>query len=82
VGQPKDGDTRAPYAVWEDGTIELRRVAYPLGATVQAYARTSLASPKVENLIAVLRTGGTLPSTGVAESKIGSAVWTFPARRP
>ena len=27
VGQPKDGDTRAPYAVWEDGVVELRRIA-------------------------------------------------------
>jgi putative phosphoesterase len=70
VGQPKDGDTRAPYAVWEDGKIELRRVAYPIEATVQAYARTPLASSDVESLIAVLRTGGTLPSTDVAEMAI------------
>ncbi len=67
VGQPKDGDTRAPYAVWEDGKVELRRVAYPIEATVQAYARTPLASSDVESLITVLRTGGTLPSTDLAE---------------
>jgi hypothetical protein len=47
--------------VWEDGKIELRRIAYPMEATVQAYARTPLASSEVESLIAVLRTGGTLP---------------------
>jgi putative phosphoesterase len=70
VGQPKDGDTRAPYAVWEDGKIELRRVAYPIEATVQAHARTPLASSDVESLIAVLRTGGTLPATDVAEMVI------------
>jgi len=28
VGQPLDGDPRAAYAVWEDGRITLRRVAY------------------------------------------------------
>jgi diadenosine tetraphosphatase ApaH/serine/threonine PP2A family protein phosphatase len=70
VGQPKDGDTRAPYAVWEDGKVELRRVAYPMEATVEAYARTALASSDVESLIAVLRTGGTLPPTEVAKLAI------------
>jgi putative phosphoesterase len=70
VGQPKDGDTRAPYAVWEDSKVELRRVAYPVEATVQAYSRTPLASSDVESLIAVLRTGGTLPSTDVVEIAI------------
>jgi protein phosphatase len=28
VGQPLDGDRRAAYAVWEDGTITLRRAEY------------------------------------------------------
>jgi putative phosphoesterase len=67
VGQPKDGDIRAPYAVCEDGKLELRRVAYPIEATVRAYARTPLASSDVESLIAVLRTGGTLPPAAVAQ---------------
>src|SRR5271165_1733149 len=70
VGQPKDGDPRAAYAVWEDGKVILRRVAYPIDATVAAYARTRLASSDVESLLAVLRTGGTLPSSGVAELAI------------
>ena len=38
----------------------------PFEETVKAYARTGLASSDVESLIAVLRTGGTLP-TKVAE---------------
>jgi putative phosphoesterase len=67
VGQPKDGDPRAPYGVWEDGNVKLRRVAYPIDATAAAYGRTPLASWDVESLLTVLRTGGTLPSTGVAE---------------
>ena len=61
VGQPKDGDTRAAYAVWKDGEVELRRIAYPIETTVQAYARTPLASLDVESLIAVLRTGELCP---------------------
>lgn len=67
VGQPKDGDPKAPYAVWEDGKVELCRVAYPIEATVEAYARTPLASSDVESLVAVLRTGGTLPPKNVAQ---------------
>jgi predicted phosphodiesterase len=68
VGQPKDGDTRAPYAVWEDGVVELRRIAYPIDATVRAYARTPLPSSDIESLVTVLRTGGTLPSNDTPES--------------
>jgi putative phosphoesterase len=70
VGQPKDGDTRAPYAVWKDGEVELRRVAYPIEATARAYARTPLAPSDVESLVTILRTGGTLPSTNTAEFAI------------
>jgi predicted phosphodiesterase len=62
VGQPKDGDARAAYAVWQDGTVELRRVAYPIEMTVKAYDRTPLPSSDVKSLIAVLRSGATLPS--------------------
>jgi predicted phosphodiesterase len=64
VGQPKDGDPRAAYAVWEDGDVELRRVAYPIETTVRAYTGTHLASSDVESLTTVLQTGGTLPSIG------------------
>lgn len=67
VGQPKDGDPRAAYAVWEDGEVELRRIAYPIDAVVQAYAGTLLASTDVDCLVAVLRSGGTLPSDDRAE---------------
>jgi putative phosphoesterase len=67
VGQPKDGDPRAAYALWEDGEVELRRVAYPIEATVRAYADTPLATADVECLSTVLRTGGTLPAHATAE---------------
>jgi hypothetical protein len=60
LGQPKDGDSSAPYAVMQDGSIELRRISYPIDLTVAAYANLQLASTDVENLIAVLRSGGTL----------------------
>ena len=34
VGQPRDGDARAAYAVIEDNRIELKRVIYPIEETV------------------------------------------------
>jgi len=61
VGQPKDGDPRAAYAVWQDGEIALRRVAYDIEETVHAYAGTPLEAADVAALAHVLRTGGSLP---------------------
>lgn len=34
VGQPRDGDPRAAYAIIEDGMIQLKRVAYPIEETI------------------------------------------------
>lgn len=62
VGQPKDGNPAAAYAVWQDGKVDLRRIVYPIEDSVRAYARTPLTSSDVERLITVLRTGGNLPS--------------------
>ena len=33
VGQPRDGDPRACYAILEDGDVRFRRVAYPFEVT-------------------------------------------------
>ena len=35
VGQPRDGDPRAAYAVIDDNRIELKRVAYPVEETIE-----------------------------------------------
>jgi diadenosine tetraphosphatase ApaH/serine/threonine PP2A family protein phosphatase len=61
VGQPKDGDPSAAYAVWTDGEVKLRRVAYDIEETVRAYAETPLDPGDVAALAEVLRTGGNLP---------------------
>ncbi|MDX2035354.1 MAG: metallophosphoesterase family protein [Isosphaeraceae bacterium] len=37
VGQPRDGDPRAAYAVIEDGRVRLERVAYPIERTLESY---------------------------------------------
>jgi putative phosphoesterase len=42
VGQPRDGDPRAAYAVIDDGKIALRRVAYPVEETIARLEATSV----------------------------------------
>lgn len=42
VGQPRDGDPRAAYAVIDDGKISLKRVAYPIEETVARIDATDL----------------------------------------
>ena len=61
VGQPKDGDARAAYAVWQNGEVQLRRAAYNVEETAQALAGTVLDPADIAALSHVLRTGGELP---------------------
>lgn len=64
VGQPRDGDPRAAYAVITDGKIELKRVAYPVEETIQRLEATRLPDRAKAMLAECLRTGrlsGTSP---------------------
>jgi predicted phosphodiesterase/NTP pyrophosphatase (non-canonical NTP hydrolase) len=61
VGQPKDGDPRAAYGVWDDGKVTLRRAEYDVEKTIAAYRGLRLEPHIVETLAEVLRTGGHLP---------------------
>jgi len=61
VGQPKDGDPRAAYAIWKDGEVTLCRAAYDVEETIRAYRSTRLDPQMVDALAEVLRTGGHLP---------------------
>ncbi|HZT23873.1 MAG TPA: metallophosphoesterase family protein [Verrucomicrobiae bacterium] len=63
VGQPKDGNPRAAYAIWEDGEVTLRRAAYDVEETIRAYRRTGLNPQTIDTLAEVLRTGGHLPTS-------------------
>jgi predicted phosphodiesterase len=67
VGQPKDGDPRAAYAVWQNGEVSLRRVAYDVEETVRAYATPPLLPDDVAALAHVLRTGSSLPQAELVE---------------
>jgi len=60
VGLPTDGDPRAAYAVWQDGEVTLRRVAYDVEETVRAVESLALDDGTRRQLVGELRTGGRL----------------------
>jgi putative phosphoesterase len=61
VGQPRDGDPRAAYAVIEDGKVHLRRVAYDIDATLTHLRQAGIDEDTYELAESALRTGGRLP---------------------
>lgn len=50
VGQPRDGDPRACYAVVDEGRIELARVAYDIQATQKKMSEAGLPHTLIERL--------------------------------
>ncbi len=52
VGQPRDGDPRAAYAVYDSdsATLEWRRVVYPIEVTQQRMRVAGLPAPLIERL--------------------------------
>lgn len=57
VGQPKDGDPRAAYAVIEDGVSRLERASYPVERTIDALRAAGLEPAALGALSELLRTG-------------------------
>jgi putative phosphoesterase len=58
VGQPRDGDPRASYAVITDNTVELKRIEYDVEATIHTIQESGLPEPAKALLAEVLRSGG------------------------
>jgi putative phosphoesterase len=58
VGQPRDGDPRASYAVIEDGRVTFHRVSYDVEATIAGLRDARLPPDVLELAEHVLRTGG------------------------
>ncbi len=58
VGQPRDGDPRAAYAVIEGGKVEFRRVPYDIDATIGKMRQAKLDDDALQLAEAVLRQGG------------------------
>ncbi len=60
VGQPRDGDARAAYALIEDGQVSFHRVEYDIDAALEQMRLTGLPDWVVRLNAAILRTGGRL----------------------
>lgn len=58
VGQPRDGDPRAAYAVIEGEHVELKRVEYPVEETIQAIQSSRLSDLAKQHLTEVYEKGG------------------------
>jgi len=58
VGQPRDGDSRAAYAVIENGELSFRRVEYDIDAAVDQMRSAGLEPHVLELAAEMLRTGG------------------------
>ncbi len=58
VGQPRDGDPRACYAIIENQRVELKRIEYPVEDTVTSVLESNLPEPAKGLLVQVFRTGG------------------------
>jgi putative phosphoesterase len=67
VGQPRDGDPRAAYAVIDDSKIELKRVAYPVEETLERVEASPMPE-KAKQLLAQCLRLGRMP--GASESGI------------
>ncbi len=57
VGQPRDGDPRASYAIWIDGRIELHRLAYPVERTMEKIKSLIKNKDYRERLLFILKNG-------------------------
>jgi predicted phosphodiesterase len=59
VGQPRDGDPRAAYAVIDNGNIDFRRVEYDIDAAIGHLKASGVKGEALSVAELALRTGGT-----------------------
>jgi putative phosphoesterase len=69
VGQPRDGDPRAAYAIIENGKVELRRVTYDIDATLKHMRDSGVDAETLELATSILRTGGRVDSEKLAQDE-------------
>jgi putative phosphoesterase len=58
VGQPRHGDSRASYAIWDDGEVKFYRGIYDVSQTIALLDQAPLPDPVISQLSTILRTGG------------------------
>lgn len=68
VGQPRDGDPRASYAIIEDHRVDLKRIEYKVEETVRTVLTSSLPEVAKALLSEVFR-NGTLPPLDTGKSR-------------
>lgn len=75
VGQPRDGDPRASYAIIDNQRVELKRIEYPVEETVQTVQESPLPEPAKALLVEVFRTGGLAkPDSGKQKAETPSTL--------
>ncbi len=74
VGQPKDGDPRAAFAVIDDGEVTLHRIAYDVEETIEALMASPVPSDAATSLTALLRTGKVAAMEGAVAPGAASEV--------
>lgn len=57
LGQPMTGKSEACYAVWEDGSFQLKTYSYPVEKTVAKLQALSFSPDVEEDLVHILRNG-------------------------
>jgi putative phosphoesterase len=67
VGQPRDGDPRAAYAVLNDGVLSLRRVAYDINAYISACKNAGYPEKLSECVRAGTKVGGGITAVRVVQ---------------
>ncbi|MCS7046934.1 MAG: metallophosphatase family protein [Gemmataceae bacterium] len=73
VGQPRDGDPRASYAIIENQRVELKRIEYPVEETVRTVWESNLPEPAKALLAEVFRTGALAkPDSGRHRPELGA----------
>jgi putative phosphoesterase len=64
VGQPRDGDPRASYAIIENFRVELKRIEYPIERTLEVIGASALPDTDKEMLMEVFRRGSSVLNNG------------------
>lgn len=70
VGQPRDHDPRAAYAILEDGEITLGRVAYDIDATAEQMRLADLRNTSIKIYILAVKLEN-IPGTPVQHKRYG-----------
>jgi putative phosphoesterase len=62
LGQPKTGSSKARYAVWENGRLELKSYPYPVEGAVAKIQALPIDAARRDELSVILRTGDIPPA--------------------